>query len=113
MQDIADAYKCSDKTIGNLLHKNGVATRSRKGIYTEQQRINLEKGRMGRPENFTAHVEKMKKKIIQLDSNKNKINEFGSLSDACRALGRPTNHTNRLREAAERGKFYWGYYWTL
>lgn len=114
MKEIADSLNCSDKTISNLLHKNGVTIRSKKGVYTEQQRLNLEKGRIGgRPENFKAHIEKMKKKIIQLDSSKNKVNEFNSLSDACRSLGKPTNHTNRLREAAEQGKFYWGYYWIL
>lgn len=113
MKQIADRFKCSDRTISNLLHANGIATKSRKGVYTEQQRLNLEKGRTGRPENFKDHIERLKKKIIQFDSNRNQVNEFDSLSEACRSLGKPTNHTNRLREAAEQGKFYWGYYWTL
>lgn len=111
---IAKDYGCTDKTIAAHVQAQGVQTRSRKGICTEQQKKNLEKGRIGgRAENFTAHIEKLKKKVGQFDAEGNLIAEYDSLSAACRALGKPTNHTNRLSNAAELGKFYWGYYWIL
>lgn len=113
METLGQKYGCCAKTISRRLKEYNAIPPTRKGIFTEQQRKNLEKGWVGRPENFTAHIEKLKKKIIQMDANGNILNEFTSLSDACRSLNKPTNHTNRLSKAAEEGRLFWGYYWAL
>lgn len=117
LTSLGEKYNCSNNTIKNRLISMGIEIDSNRSSPAKKQaqKDNFDKGRIGgRPENFKAHIESLKKGIIQFDPETQKlIKVFSSLSDACKSLGTATNHTNRMSKAAKEGKLHLGYRWIL
>ena len=56
--------------------------------------------------------EKRRRGVVQLDNNKQVINQFNTMSDALRSIGMNPNNTSRLKLACEETwRKVGGYYW--